>query len=590
MKYYISINSWNLLESFVTESLSPFAFYGKRNFGNNLSRYISGANDKVNYLVLSTKDNGGDYSIELDDSILDKSCVKPVKNLRTLFVYGKTIYYKVGCVKFRFSSQDLLDSFIAESKILFEVKCIDKFLPDFVVKNVKEKKASATLRKLGESFSFEQYQYIANDNRFNLLKGAIVGYVRGGLTSSGAEEQELMSKIKDIKNCFAGLHTQIMVNGVGVGNPEEYIVKLRECKKLFHSIRTEKTNSFDILTQLFVEIRNLASLRSEALNQYKSSDWKLTYDKMLLHKGNLESEICRIEQDNNVTSLKEELRQIKEQEKKQGEVQGKNRSYFKKGTPEYERKIQIKEALKMFEENNAQYKSLLSEYQDLNQRIIESESGKTKFDNAIGALFIRVSDLINDLQKKNDAGKSLNAVDLSPVVISQEGTLRLNDEKANRAEIEFFNVLLNSLVKRDVLDTISDAFVLSLIETAANAYKLCASAETAEGEKILACLRNYWKYKHNTISSFSIPEDMPILQSVMSFFLKPFGFDQIERYMLNRKYTEKKYAMMLWAACNGYAALPKTFTAVLYQDQANFVDMDNLLGNLSSSIQVYAND
>ena len=187
----ISRDSWNLLESFVTESLSPFAFYGKRNFGNNLSRYISGANDKVNYLVLSTKDNGGDYSIELDDSILDKSCVKPVKNLRTLFVYGKTIYYKVGCVKFRFSSQDLLDSFIAESKILFEVKCIDKFLPDFVVKNVKEKKASATLRKLGESFSFEQYQYIANDNRFNLLKGAIVGYVRGGDSSASGPLTEL---------------------------------------------------------------------------------------------------------------------------------------------------------------------------------------------------------------------------------------------------------------------------------------------------------------------------------------------------------------------------------------------------------------
>ena len=77
----------------------------------------------------------------------------------------------------------------------------------------------------------------------------------------------------------------------------------------------------------------------------------------------------------------------------------------------------------------------------------------------------------NDLQKKNDAVKSLNAVDLSPVVISQEGTLRLNDEKANRAEIEFFNVLLDALVTRDVLDTISDAFILSLIEIAANAYE-----------------------------------------------------------------------------------------------------------------------
>lgn len=91
----------------------------------------------------------------------------------------------------------------------------------------------------------------------------------------------------------------------------------------------------------------------------------------------------------------------------------------------------------MFEENNAQYKSLLSEYQDLNQRIIESESGKTKFDNAIGALFIRVSDLINDLQKKNDAGKSLNAVDLSPVVISQEGTLRLMMRKRTVLKLSF---------------------------------------------------------------------------------------------------------------------------------------------------------
>ena len=590
MKYYISINSWNLLESFVTESLSPFAFYSKRNFGNNLSRYISSANDKVNYLVFSTKDRGGDYSIEIDDSILDRSCIKQVKNLRTFFVYSKTIYYKVNSVKFRFSSQDLLDSFIAESKILFEVKCIEKFLPYFVVKSVKEKKTSATLRKLGELFSFEQSQYIEDDNRFNLLKGAIVGYVRGELTSSGSEEQELMSKIKDIKNSFAGLNTQIMVNGIEVKNPEEYIIKLCESKKLFHCIRGEKTNSFDILTQLFMEIRKLATLRSEVLNQYKSSSWNLKYDKMVSRKGELEFEICRIEQANNITSLKEELRQIKEQEKKQGKEQGKSRSYFKKGTPEYERKNLIKGLLEKFEEDNVQYKSLLSDYQNLNQRIIESESGITQYDNAIGALFIRVSDLINDLQKKNDAGKSLNAVDLTHVMVAHDGTIALNEENANSAEIEFFNLLLNAIVKRDVLDTISAAFILSLIDDPAAAYKLCETSGTAEGEKILVCLRNYWKYKHNTVYSFSIPEDMPVLQSVMSFFLKPFGFDQIERYMLNRKYTEKTYAMMLWAACYGYAALPKTFTAILYQNPANFIEMDNLLGIVSSSIHVNNTD
>ena len=141
-----------------------------------------------------------------------------------------------------------------------------------------------------------------------------------------------------------------------------------------------------------MEIRKLATLRSEVLNQYKSSSWNLKYDKMVSRKGELEFEICRIEQANNITSLKEELRQIKEQEKKQGKEQGKSRSYFKKGTPEYERKNLIKGLLKKFEEDNVQYKSLLSDYQNLNQRIIESESGITQYDNAIGALFIRVSD------------------------------------------------------------------------------------------------------------------------------------------------------------------------------------------------------
>ena len=156
MKYYISINSWNLLESFVTESLSPFAFYNKRNFGNNLSRFINSSNDKINFIVLSTVDNGGDYSIIVDDTILDTSSIKSVKGLKTMFVYSKTLYYKKGIVSFRFGSQASLDAFVAESQILFEVKCIDKYKEDFFIKEVKEKKASSTLRRLGDSFSFEQ--------------------------------------------------------------------------------------------------------------------------------------------------------------------------------------------------------------------------------------------------------------------------------------------------------------------------------------------------------------------------------------------------------------------------------------------------
>ena len=73
-------------------------------------------------------------SWEVNDEILDKSNIAPVKNSKTLFTYNKTIYYKKGAVAFLFSSRDLLESLVAESQILFEVKCIEKYKSEFIVK------------------------------------------------------------------------------------------------------------------------------------------------------------------------------------------------------------------------------------------------------------------------------------------------------------------------------------------------------------------------------------------------------------------------------------------------------------------------
>ena len=52
MKYWIVIDSWNLMETFTTESLSPHIFYLKRAFGNDLTRYISKNGELFNNLVL----------------------------------------------------------------------------------------------------------------------------------------------------------------------------------------------------------------------------------------------------------------------------------------------------------------------------------------------------------------------------------------------------------------------------------------------------------------------------------------------------------------------------------------------------------
>lgn len=581
MKYYISINSWNLLESFVTESLSPFAFYNKRNFGNNLSRFINSSNDKINFIVLSTVDNGGDYSIIVNDTILDTSSIKSVKGLKTMFVYSKTLYYKKGTVSFRFGSQASLDAFVAESQILFEVKCIDKYKDDFFIKEVKEKKASSTLRRLVESFSFEQQTLVKNDNKFNIIKGAIVGYARGALTTSDSSDLRLVSMIKDIKNSFAGLNTQIMVNDSEVERPEAYIIKLKECKKSFNEVLHEKTNYFDILTQLFLEVRNLASLRCAELSRYKER----LIDSLEGQKKDIEYKICKIERTSNISILKAELKQIKDEEKRLGERSGKTRIYFKKDTPEYNRKQELKAILKEFEESNEDYKALLRKLDEINTSIQNAKSGKSQYDAALSALFVRISDITNDLQKKFDQGKSLNAVDFSCIEYTQEYGLELREASEDNDELEYFNVLIKTIVSRETLETISEQFILSLIEKSAIVFKSCPSYESEKGKLITECLRNYWRYKHNQCTGFVIPGDMPVLQSVMSFFLKPFGFDQIERYMMNKKFTEKKYAMMLWAACNGYAALPKTFTSVLYQDEENYMAMDNLLEDIMHQLE-----
>jgi hypothetical protein len=71
----------------------------------------------------------------------------------------------------------------------------------------------------------------------------------------------------------------------------------------------------------------------------------------------------------------------------------------------------------------------------------------------------------------------------------------------------------------------------------------------------------------------------------MSFFVKPLGFDQMERYMMIKKYPNKAYAFMLWGAWVGFADMPKTFTNVIYQNNNITLMIENKMGEISRSKQ-----
>lgn len=583
MIYYINVTSWNLLESFVTESLSPHAFYSERSFGNNLSRYLDGGHELSEYLVLSTRETKSEYSILVDEELLDKESLSAVKSHSTLFTYNKTIYYKKGLVSFRFSTEDLLNALEAEAHILLDVKCIEKYKADFFIGNRGYKSVDVS-SKLSNGLSFDKMNHVSIDNKFNTLKGAIIGYARGILTSSNSSEQALKSDLIAIKNLFAGLNTSIMMSGNAVQNPDSIIMSIQKAKSTYDILRQVKTNLFDILLQQFKEIQELALKRSEELSVNKLTDPTAAIKKLEGRKNEIENLIYGIEVDNNLSDFLSELECIKDQERMNGMKVGKTRLYFRKGTQEYERKAYLKEEITRFESEHSEYKKLLEQKKEINDKIFRLSSNSTIYDNVILGIFARISDIVNDLIKKVNDTEELNDVTLNNIEVQPDGSVCVKIADAYQAEIEYFNVALSYIVANPTSEPISDALVLNLIKETGSIYKSLASATTPEGIEILQCLRQYWSYKNRRTSSFAIPSNLNVFQSIMAFYVKPFGADQIERYMLNRRYTEKSYAFMLWGACLGYASLPKTFTNIIYQDSEVYKPIDEYLAVIYKSL------
>lgn len=581
MFYYISTNSWNLLESFVSESISPFSFYQVRGYGNNLSRYIDRINERANYLILSTKEVKGDYVLRVNDEILDTSNIAPVKKCKTLFTYNKTIYYRKGAVAFLFSSRELLESIVAESQILFEVKCIEKYKSEFIVKTSNALPLSTG--KIANAISFQRQEYVAQDCIYDRLKGMIVAYTRAMAFAKNPKEQKLMCILRDLKNSFAGLNTQVMVSEIAVSNESKYISLIQIAKEAYNGTVKARTNLFDILMQHFSEIAKLAKARAEEISQNKQANSTDKIESLITQKDALESKLYSMECNDGISDRIEELNSIKEKERNNGKKIGKTREYFKKGTWEYERKKYLKQEIKKYEDENYEFKDIKRQIADIKQQISNINSGASVYDTTLGALFVRVSDIMNELiDKAKSSGEFSGRVDYS--CFSLKNLVVNIDVHTSDEEAVFLEVIMNEALMCEQR-VLSDEVVLDLIVGAANKYKCLECSKTEKGNQILKTLREFWAYKHNQCSSFSIPDNLVVLKSLMAFFIKPFGFDQIDRYTQNRGIECKEYGYMLRGALIGYAAFPKTFTDALYANADIYASMDEYLTAIHKQVE-----
>lgn len=186
-----------------------------------------------------------------------------------------------------------------------------------------------------------------------------------------------------------------------------------------------------------------------------------------------------------------------------------------------------------------------------------------------------MNELLHNLNLKTN---NVSSSDIDFSILGKEETpfVYLNDSTCSQAEIDFFNVVLKNVLNSEY-KSVAETYILDLITESAEEFKSLLSVKTDEGQTIIETLRMYWNYKHNKVMAFDIPKSLPLFSSMMAFFVKPFGYDQMERYMQNKGIENKQYAFMLWGAYIGYAALPKTFTNMLYAEPKIYQRMDDWL-------------
>ncbi|MBR1963417.1 MAG: hypothetical protein IKA19_01785 [Muribaculaceae bacterium] len=586
MKFWIIIDSWNLMETFTSESLSPHIFYLERAFGNDLTRYISKNGELFNNLVLYAEEPSSDFAIELDESLLDPPLLFENKKEKN-FLYPKTVYFQKGKVRFRFRNQDSIKAFIAESKIIFEVKTIEKYSSDFFVEsNTKKIKPSIGGN---DSLPFGKDAHIVVDNMYNSVKGGVISYICGIKTSTSVENQSLMLCINSLKNLIAGLNTIVMMGEESSIDYAPYKISLAKAKAEFtRSQFKDKTNLFEVLKHILDEIISLSTLRLQKVAEQKSPSYKYEIVRLEEKKAELEERLYKLEE-SNINDIKEELNRIKRKEVEMGELEGRKRKFFSKDSKEYERKQKLKSLIKQYKEENGEYKLAYREYKSIETSLSYTVVGVTQFDSAISSLFIRFSDNINDILKliKSSLVKTRKGAECLPNISFKKDCIEIGIEDVSLEERVLYNIVFRLVTynpnKKNKV--VSDSKILELVEHAGKQFGETDMSETETGIRIMNTLRTFWLYKNQKADSFDIPSDLPLLQSIMSFLIKHRGFDQIDRFMLNRGYQLKQYAFMLWGAIVGYAAIPKTLTNII-NDNIKEEELDSYLSSLYTSIEI----
>lgn len=560
-KYWIIINQWSLIDSMATESISPHSFYCERSFGSDLSRYVEGF-ERANHLLLMMKEPIGDYAIEISEALIDTSLLISCGKKGIMFLYPGSIHFRKGMVRFRFSREDLMKSFIAETDIMLEVKCTAKYSSDFYVsdsgKNFEELKAVDLLALEDQSSA------IGKDDRRNFVKGAVMGYARGCLIN--AEKQEVTdyrNALNAMKNSLTGMHTRLLVDSDFLPD-ESFVDQICKVEKLYSRAYSKESRSFNVMKLLYTDLLGILRQRYDELQRLKGPGQAELIRSLEAELDSTLKEVARIELDSNINEYVRELDMIKAEEERMGRAVGKSRKYFPKGSAERARKEYLKDLIEDFRENNSTYSELTGKVSQIKSRLSEIAAGTTQYDGALAPAFNSISDVIVDLMEHIKKDGNMAEADLSCISISPDGVLSIRTKDFSDAETEYYSMLLKAALAHPLteLRPLSVKDIMDVLLSSAKEYSSSGSTiGTPDGQAIRNALLALWKYRNNMPGGeIVIPEDMGLMPAVMAFMVKGNDFQQMERFAANRGIRNMQYALALQGAMIGFASLPRTFT------------------------------
>lgn len=252
MKYYIPTTTLNFNNILSSESVSPYIFFQKREFG--YSRwFVIPENEQNNCIVLYDSLSyleRGDSELEDHPMVIEINTNEIFREVeKGIYISDKTIYLNPWNTRFIFFNEQDRKVALSLSDSSLETKMIRLYQKGFEIRFAEKPYSRLKNEVLCELNNSE----IEHDRIINRLKGLMYGYYIGALLSSEKSTVEYYNTLKDLQNIFAAI----------LSNPRREPTSEQELK-----VNT-LTSSLLFYNPIFREIEHLVRDRDMAIEVVK---------------------------------------------------------------------------------------------------------------------------------------------------------------------------------------------------------------------------------------------------------------------------------------------------------------------------------